>query len=61
MACLKLYILHLGFPECTIALLDTKVVHYSVYLTLGAHAHKDYSTHFVCVYMCVCPTFAAFK
>ena len=25
-------------------------------LTLGAHAHEHYSTHFVCV--CVCPPFS---
>ena len=33
-ACLELYILHFDFPEGThIALLVTKVVHYSVYFT----------------------------
>ena len=29
------------------------------FLTLGAHAHEGYSTHFVCV--CVCLEFAAFN
>ena len=43
-------------PGMTIALIYACKL---VYLTLGAHAHESYSTHFVCV--CVCLEFATFN